>query len=144
MKTLIVCIKCESVNRVDVNVADSKKPICGMCKEALPFASSVQELSAKGLEKLLRNAQQPVIVDFWADWCGPCKAFAPTYKKAAEQMAGRAIFAKLDTQGYPDASQKFGIKGIPTLIIFKEGKEIDRKAGAMNLPMLTAYLEKTI
>jgi thioredoxin 2 len=140
MNTLVVCPKCEKPNRVALDRAASAAPVCGACKAELPLRDGVQDLSSKTLAKLVRVADRPVVVDFWAEWCGPCKAFAPTFKSAAKELGSQVVFAKLNTETFPDAGQAFQIRGIPTLVVFKNGKEIDRQSGAMPLPMLKEYL----
>ncbi len=142
MNTLVVCPSCEKLNRVALDRGDHKVPVCGHCKAELPVHDGVQDTSADALNKLVRVADRPVVVDYWAEWCGPCKAFAPTFKMAAKELGANFIFAKLDTEKYPQASQAFQIRGIPTLIVFKDGKEVDRKSGAMPLPMLKEYLSR--
>lgn len=117
-------------------------PICGGCKAELPLHDGVQDICSKALTKLLRSADRPIVVDFWAPWCGPYRAFAPTFKTAAAELARQFIFAKLNTEEFPDASQSFQIRGIPTLIVFNSGKEVDRQSGAMPLPMLKEYLSQ--
>ena len=144
MNTLVVCPKCEKLNRVPLEKTSNAVPICGNCKAELSLKDNVQEISDTALSRLIRSADKPVIVDFWAEWCGPCKAFAPTYKNAANQMAGQMIFAKINTESFPQISQTFQIRGIPTLIVFKNGIEVDRQSGAMPLPMLMQYLSKWI
>lgn len=142
MKTLVVCPKCEKLNRVALEKAASASPVCGSCKTELPLLDGVQDISGSALSKLVRAADVPVVVDFWAQWCGPCKAFAPTFKSAARELGDRIIFAKLNTETFPQAAQTFQIRGIPTLIMFKGGQEVDRQSGAMPLPMLMEYLAK--
>lgn len=142
MTTLVVCPKCEKLNRVSLEKAESSSPICGSCKAALPLHAGVQDVSSTALGKLIRAADRPVVVDFWAEWCGPCKAFAPTFKSAASELGGQIVFAKLDTEAFPQAAQSFQIRGIPTLIVFKNGVEVDRQSGAMSLPMLKEYLAR--
>jgi thioredoxin 2 len=141
MNTLVVCAKCEKVSRVQIDRAEQARPICGNCKTELPYHHGVQSVSGTGLTKLLRTSDRPVVVDFWAEWCGPCKMFAPTFQAAAQEMGGKFIFVKLDTEASPDAAQAFGIRGIPTLIVFKNGQELTRQSGAMPLPMFRNFLQ---
>ena len=138
--TLVVCPSCERINRVPLERAQAARPICGSCKSELPLHEGVQDVSGTALGKLFRSSDRAVIVDFWAQWCGPCKAFAPTFKGAAKEMGSELIFAKLDTEAFPLAAQTYKIQGIPTLIVFKDGVEVDRRSGAMPLPMLLDYV----
>lgn len=140
MNTLVVCPNCEKLNRVDLKHDGSKRPVCGHCKTELPVYDGVQDVSSKALSRLIKSADRPVVVDFWAPWCGPCKAFAPTFRMAAHELSSQFIFAKINTEEFPEVGQSFQIRGIPTLIVFMNGNEIDRKSGAMPLPMLKEYL----
>ena len=141
MNALVVCPKCEKLNRVPLDRAlAGARPVCGECKSDLPFHDGVQDLNASTLAKLIRVADRPVVVDFWASWCGPCKAFAPTFQRAARELADRFVFAKLDTEAQPSAAGAHGIRGIPTLIVFSRGAEVDRRSGAIPYPTFVEYL----
>ncbi len=142
MDTLVVCPSCEKLNRVSLDKAQGAAPVCGSCKAELPLHGGVQDVSGGALNKLIRASDRPVLTDFWAEWCGPCKAFAPTFKEAARELGGQMVFTKLDTEAYPLAAQTYQIRGIPTLIVFKDGIEVDRQSGAMPLPMLMEYLAR--
>ncbi len=140
--TLLVCPQCEKINRLPVERAQKGQPVCGNCKSSLPSHNAVQEISGTALNRLIRVADRPLVVDFWAEWCGPCKAFAPTFKAAAQQLGEKILFAQLDTERYALAAQTYQIRGIPTLIVFKDGLEVDRQSGAMPLAMFLNYLNQ--
>lgn len=140
MNTLLVCPNCEKINRVDLERASRGKPFCGNCHKELAIYAGVQDLTDVTLNKLIHTADRPVVVDFWAQWCAPCKAFAPIFTNAASQLASKFIFAKLNTEVFPKAAQEYQIRGIPTLVLFKNGVELDRQSRAMSLPMFLNYL----
>ena len=106
------------------------------------MSENVNEVSDNSFEKDVLQSDKPVLVDFWAAWCAPCRMIAPTVEAVAEQYAGNASVAKLNVDDNPMVSQRYGIKGIPTLILFKGGKEEERIVGATNKEALTRLIDK--
>lgn len=126
---LVVCPKCNSVNRVPATRLN-QAPNCGRCHKPL-FAGNPVELDAAGFEVHVSRTDLPVLVDFWASWCAPCQMMAPQFVQAAGQLEPRIRLAKVDTESNPSLSARFGIRSIPTLILFRNGSELARQAGAM-------------
>ena len=105
---------------------------CASCKaQLLPASHPIAVTSAAELDELVKNAPLPVVVDFWAAWCGPCRMVAPELEKLSAERAGKVVVAKVDTDALPDVAGRFGIRSIPTLIAFKGGRESKRVSGAM-------------
>ena len=126
----IVCPQCHAVNRLPANRLDAGGT-CGKCHVAL-FTGHPIELDESSFDKHILRSDLPVVVDFWAPWCAPCRSMAPSFADAANLMAHQYRFVKVDTEQSQSIAAKFNIRSIPTIVIFKSGREVARQSGAMN------------
>lgn len=133
----LVCPHCNAINRVPASRLNDA-PNCGQCHQPLLHGKAV-ELTVDNAERHISRNDVPVLVDFWAPWCGPCQIMGPAFAQAAAAMP-QVRFAKVDTQSETTLGQRFGIRSIPTLILFVQGREIARQAGAMDTASIQRWL----
>ncbi len=136
----IVCPHCLTVNNVPQKES-YKKANCGKCKQSLLDTKPI-ELTSANFDEVIVNSDIPVIVDFWAPWCGPCKMMAPNFERAATQFALKALFSKVNTENEQNLGARFSIRSIPTIIVFKDGREVERVSGALDVNALTSLASK--
>jgi thioredoxin 2 len=134
----VPCWNCFAVNRV-ARGRSADRPSCGRCKSAL-FSEAPIALDDASFDRYVQRSGVPVVVDFWAEWCGPCKMMAPQFAFAARAGSGRALFAKVDTEAAPRVAGRHGIRSIPTLIAFREGRELARQSGALSSQHILSWI----
>lgn len=134
----IICPHCNTINRVP-EARLGEVPACGHCRKKL-FVGEPIELSGGTFDRHIGRSDIPVVVDFWAAWCGPCRMMAPHFARAAGELEPRLRLAKLDTEAATDVAGRYGIRSIPTLIVFDHGQEVARQSGAMDFRALLDWL----
>jgi thioredoxin 2 len=135
----IVCPHCDATNRIpSARLGD--KPKCGRCHKS-PFTGQPIELTNATFQKHIGGSDIPIVVDFWAPWCGPCKMMAPQFAEAAKQLEPHVRLAKVNTEIEQELAAKFGIRSIPTLALFKGGREVSRQAGAMGTSDIVRWVQ---
>jgi thioredoxin 2 len=136
----LVCPGCSAVNRVpDERLGD--RPKCGKCGAQLLPGVPI-DLTVSSFDRLIGRGGLPALVDFWASWCGPCKAMAPVFAQVAADLSTRFVFAKVNTEQEQQIAARHGIRSIPSLVLFKGGREVDRMAGAMEATGLRLWLAR--
>lgn len=137
--TFTVCPKCKSLNKIAIEKAKTNQALCGKCHNSLTLHGLVSEVNTEDFRRILKASDKPVVVDFWASWCGPCKVYGPEFVKASNETTN-AVFLKISTETEQQLSAEFGIKGIPCTILFKNGKEAGRQAGAMSTAQIKQFV----
>jgi thioredoxin 2 len=139
---IITCQSCGQKNRVPYSSHETR---CGKCKAAMRSpAEPIEVPSVETFDALIRSAGQPVIVDFWAPWCGPCRMVAPEIAKVAESNAGRLIVVKVNTDALPELGERYRIRSIPTMAIFEGGRETARTSGAMPAAQIENFVNGAV
>jgi len=140
MPIIRACTNCGRKNRIPAkHLADTGR--CGVCKSPLPPVDEPLDVDAEQFDEITQQSRVPVLVDFWAAWCGPCKMAAPEVAQTAKNMAGKAVVIKVDTERYPQLSARFNIRGIPYFAVFSSGKAVVQQAGVVNHDQMESWLK---
>jgi thioredoxin 2 len=133
------CPACGKKNRIPAeHLADQGR--CGACKSALPPVAEPIDADTTTFDEIVSSARVPILIDFWAAWCGPCRMAAPEVKKAAADMAGRAIVLKVDTERWPDLAQRFSVMSIPNFVVLRNGRMVHQQPGLVDHRQMIAWL----
>ena len=133
------CQVCGRKNRIPPkHLADTGR--CGACKSPLPPISEPVEVNVEEFDEIIHEARVPVLIDFWAAWCGPCRIAAPEVERTAREMAGRAIVLKVDTERYPQLAARYQVRGIPNFAVFTEGRLVKQQAGVVDHQVMESWL----
>jgi len=136
---ILACSTCGQRNRVTFTTREAR---CGKCKTALtPLSEPVEVPDAAAFDRLVREQAQPVVVDFWAPWCGPCRMVAPELARVAKVRAGRLLVVKVNTDAVPELGDRFRIRSIPTMAVFQGGREVARTSGARPAAEIEAFID---
>lgn len=139
---IVTCQNCGAKNRVSPEA--NKQAVCGKCKESLIFSALPLIITDSNFADEVGKSKMPVLVDFWAAWCGPCRMVAPLIDAMAKEMSGKAKIGKLDVDQNPVIASQFRVQSIPTLIIFKDGKEVDRIVGGQSKEAMMRRLNQFV
>ena len=140
---LVRCPVCGATNRVPPErLAEGRRPLCGRCRTPLPTSGKPVTVTDATFAAEVEGSPMPVVVDVWAAWCGPCRTIAPMIDDLAASMAGRVRFAKLNIDDNPTTASRFGVRSIPTLLVFKDGREVDRIVGVQPKTEIARRLER--
>ena len=141
---VIQCPGCGTKNRLSYERL-GQAVRCGQCKHELSApAEPIEIADAAAFDRVVAQASLPVVVDYWAPWCGPCRMVAPELKKVAARQAGKVLVVKVNTEAHPDLGDRFGIRSIPTLAVFAHGREIARTTGARPAPEIELFIDQSV
>ena len=140
---LVRCPSCGATNRVPLEkIGKGLQPVCGRCKTALPFENKPVNVTDANFAAEVEGSPLPVLLDMWAPWCGPCVMVAPVIEELAAEMAGRVRVAKLNVDENPATAARFGVQSIPTLLLLKGGRELDRIVGVQSKAAIVQRIER--
>jgi len=136
--TFTACPQCHALNKAQSDKALKGEAVCGKCQTKLNFHGLVSPVNSSDFQRIIQQSDLPVVVDFWASWCGPCRSYGPEFEKASRST--NAVFLKIDTEAEQALSAQLGIRGIPCTIVFQNGREIKRQAGAMSAAQVSSWV----